>query len=47
MEVKPAFLAAAALHYAIQVTGMMSVSEYHHGWEKEVGLTDELLAGRG
>ena len=43
VEYPPDLIAAAALHYAVEVTGLASRPEYHSGWEQEVGLTEPIL----
>ena len=45
VEYPPDLLAAAALHYAVDVTGLASRPEYHPNWEQEVGLTEAILQG--
>ena len=46
VEYPPDLIAAAALHYAVEVTGLASRPEYHSGWEQEVGLTEPILRGK-
>ena len=46
VEYPPDLIAAAALHYAVEVTGLASRPEYHSGWEQEVGLTEPYIEVR-